>query len=115
MNSTISESYQYTWLETQWEDLYQDRNPLLVTGVLAFVMHELVYFGRFLPFLACDYIPYFQQYKIQQNKVNTSADIWKCVRQVLYQHFFFEAPLIFLFHPMASTIGMNITAPFPEW
>lgn len=115
MNSTITEPHQNTWLETQWEDLYRDRNALLVTGVLAFVMHELVYFGRFIPFLICDYVPYFHQYKIQQNKVNTTADYWKCIRQVLYQHFLFEGPLIFLFHPMASIIGMNVSTPFPEW
>jgi methylsterol monooxygenase len=116
MNATVvDQSYQLSWLETQWEELYKDRNPLLVTGVLAFVMHELVYFGRFLPFLICDYLPYFRQYKIQPDKVNTPADIWKCTKQVLFQHFFFEAPLIFFFHPMASMLGMNIAAPFPGW
>lgn len=118
MNSTLAatgEPYQLNWLENQWEQLYEGRNPLLVTGVVAFVMHELVYFGRFLPFLLCDFIPYFKQYKIQQNKVNTSADYWKCTKEVLYQHFLYEAPLIFLFHPAATYLGMNISAPFPEW
>ncbi|CAO3627895.1 unnamed protein product [Mucor hiemalis] len=116
MNSTmVADGHQFTWLENQWENLYEGRNPLWVTGILAFVMHEIVYFGRFLPFLACDYIPYFKQYKIQQNKVNTPEDIWKCTKQVLYQHFVFEGPLIFLFHPMATMLGMNIDAPFPEW
>lgn len=118
MNSTLAatgEPYQLSWLENQWEQLYEGRNPLLVTGTVAFVMHELVYFGRFLPFLLCDFIPYFKQYKIQQNKVNTSADYWKCTKEVLYQHFLYEAPLIFLFHPAATYLGMNISAPFPQW
>ena len=115
MNTTVVDTHQFSWLENQWEDLYEGRNPLLVTGVLAFVMHELVYFGRFLPFLACDYIPYFKQYKLQPDKVNTNADVWKCTKQVLYQHFLFEAPLIFFFHPMATMLGMNVAAPFPEW
>lgn len=114
MNATIPMD-QASWLEHQWQELYRDRNPLLVTGILAFTMHELVYFGRFIPFLICDFIPYFKQYKIQQNKVNTSADYWKCTKQVLYQHFLFEGPLIFLFHPMASLLGMNTDCPFPEW
>ncbi|KAG2191154.1 hypothetical protein INT46_001414 [Mucor plumbeus] len=116
MNSTLAgEPYQLNWLENQWEEIYKGRNPLLVTGTIAFVMHEIVYFGRFLPFLLCDFIPYFKQYKIQQNKVNTSADYWKCTKEVLYQHFLYEAPLIFFFHPMATFLGMNISAPFPQW
>lgn len=115
MNSTAIIGGGSSWLETQWEELYKDRNPLLVTGLLAFIMHEIVYFGRFLPFWACDYIPSFKQYKLQPSKVNTSADIWKCTKQVLYQHVLFEGPLIFLFHPMATMLGMNISTPFPEW
>jgi methylsterol monooxygenase len=68
MNSTMADipgGYQLGWLENQWEELYRGRNPLIVTGVLAFVMHEIVYFGRFVPFLICDFIPYFKKYKIQ--------------------------------------------------
>lgn len=114
MNSTVQVD-QFSWLEQQWQEAYRDRDPLVVTGIIAFVMHELVYFGRFIPFLICDFIPYFKQYKIQPNKVNTSADYWKCTKLVLYQHFLYEGPLIFLFHPMASLLGMNIDAPFPAW
>ncbi|ORX61498.1 sterol desaturase [Hesseltinella vesiculosa] len=95
--------------------MYEGRNPLLVTGIFAFVMHELVYFGRFVPFFICDFIPYFQQYKLQQNKENTSEDYWKCTRHVLFQHFFYEGPLILFFHPMAAIFGMHVSAPFPTW
>ncbi|SAM00218.1 hypothetical protein [Absidia glauca] len=104
-----------TWLETRWEDMYEGRNPLLVTGLFAFAMHELVYFGRFVPFLLCDFIPYFEQYKLQPKHVNTGDDYWKCTKHVLYQHFLYEGPLIFFFHPMATILGMNVAAPFPEW
>jgi methylsterol monooxygenase len=52
-------------IEHQWESLFEGRNPVLVTGVLAFTMHEFVYFGRFIPFLICDYVPSFNKYKIQ--------------------------------------------------
>jgi methylsterol monooxygenase len=65
-----------TWLETRWEDMYEGRNPLLVTGLFAFAMHELVYFGRFLPFLICDFIPYFEQYKLQPVSKRTRGTIW---------------------------------------
>jgi methylsterol monooxygenase len=33
---------------------------------MSFVMHELVYFGRALPWMIIDRIPYFKKYKIQE-------------------------------------------------
>jgi hypothetical protein len=32
---------------------------------MSFVMHEVVYFGRGLPWFIMSYIPYFDRYKIQ--------------------------------------------------
>jgi methylsterol monooxygenase len=32
---------------------------------MSFVMHEVVYFGRAVPWVIIDQIPYFNQYKIQ--------------------------------------------------
>lgn len=69
-NSTSS--VELNWLEAKWDGMYEGRNPLVVTGIFAFLMHELVYFGRFIPFLICDFIPYFQKYKLQQ--VNQNLD-----------------------------------------
>jgi methylsterol monooxygenase len=67
MNSTLTyDPSQLNWLETRWEQMYEGRNPLVVTGIFAFLMHEFVYFGRFIPFLICDFIPYFKQYKLQE-------------------------------------------------
>lgn len=41
------------------------QNDVLATGILSFVMHELVYFGRSIPWAIIDRIPYFNKYKIQ--------------------------------------------------
>jgi methylsterol monooxygenase len=40
-------------------------NDVLATGIMSFLMHELVYFGRSLPWIIIDCIPYFNKYKIQ--------------------------------------------------
>jgi len=40
-------------------------NDVLATGIMSFLMHELVYFGRSLPWMIIDRIPYFNKYKIQ--------------------------------------------------
>lgn len=42
------------------------QNDVLATGIMSFVMHECVYFGRSLPWIIIDMIPWFRRYKIQQ-------------------------------------------------
>lgn len=41
------------------------QNDTIATGIMSFVMHELVYFGRSLPWIIIDSIPYFNKYKLQ--------------------------------------------------
>lgn len=41
-------------------------NDVLATGIMSFVLHEVIYFGRSLPWIIIDAIPYFRKYKIQQ-------------------------------------------------
>jgi len=40
-------------------------NDVLATGIMSFAMHELVYFGRSLPWIIMDQIPSMNKYKIQ--------------------------------------------------
>lgn len=58
-----------SWAERNWVTLYEGRNEIVVTGMVAFVMHEVVYFGRYLPFFICDFIPAFQKYKLQPVRI----------------------------------------------
>ncbi len=41
------------------------QNDTIATGIMSFVMHEIVYFGRSLPWMIIDAIPFFNQYKLQ--------------------------------------------------
>ncbi|KFY58700.1 hypothetical protein V496_05998, partial [Pseudogymnoascus sp. VKM F-4515 (FW-2607)] len=41
------------------------QNDVLATGIMSFLMHEFVYFGRSLPWIIIDRMPYFNKYKIQ--------------------------------------------------
>ncbi|KAI9635254.1 uncharacterized protein MKK02DRAFT_24942 [Dioszegia hungarica] len=95
------------WLERTWASYYiWMGNPVLATGLLSFVIHEIVYFGRAIPWLVIDRMPYFRQWKLQENKTVTSAQIWKCTKVVLLTHFTCEFPLIYLFHPICCYFGM---------
>lgn len=40
-------------------------NDVLATGIMSFVMHEIVYFGRSIPWIIIDAIPYFNKWKLQ--------------------------------------------------
>ena len=131
-------------LERWWASYYiWWGNETVATGIMSFVMHEAVYFGRAIPWMAVDAIPWFQQWKLQpvslgpprsrgfeighmqvsvlradlQTKHVSPAQIAKCTRVVLLSHFFAEFPLIFAFHPICCYFGMmTYEVPFtPLW
>ena len=57
---------QLNYFERLWAAWYAFMgNDVLATGVMSFLMHELVYFGRSLPWLLIDQIPAMKRYKIQ--------------------------------------------------
>ena len=105
------------------------QNDVLATGIMSFVMHEVVYFGRSLPWIIIDRLRFFNKYKIQNQKVPTSQEQWKCAKLVLLSHFTVELPQIWyvivyversrfadfarFFHPMAQYFGLSTTVPFP--
>ena len=78
-------------------------------------MHEIVYFGRSLPWTIISYIPFFHKYKIQGQKIPTAQEQWQCAKLILITHFTVELPQIYLFHPMATYCGMDTGVPFPAW
>ncbi|KAH8681464.1 C-4 sterol methyl oxidase [Xylariales sp. PMI_506] len=90
------------------------QNDVLATGIMSFVMHEVVYFGRCLPWMIIDRIPYFNKYKIQNQKIPTLKEQWECASLVLLSHFTVELPQIWLFHPIATFFGMDYGVPFPS-
>jgi methylsterol monooxygenase len=83
---------------------------------MSFLLHELFYFGRCVPWIIVDSVPYFRKYKIQEAKVPTKAEMWKCTKYVLLTHFTIELPQIWGFHPLAEYFGMAThQVPFPKW
>lgn len=100
-------------LEQFWASWYiWIDNPVIATGLLSFLLHEvsaassvrwylltsnrskIVYFGRCVPWIIIDAIPYFQKWKLQPNKVPTPAEQWECTKQVLFSHFTIELPAV---------------------
>ncbi|KAK1766794.1 methylsterol monooxygenase [Phialemonium atrogriseum] len=107
-------SVQLNYAERLWAAWYLwMQNDTLATGIMSFVMHELVYFGRSLPWIIIDAIPAFNKYKIQNQKVPTWKEQWECAALVLLSHFTVELPQIWFFHPVATYFGMDYGVPFP--
>lgn len=106
-----------SWLERLWVSWYLwFGNPTIATGVMSFIFHELVYFGRCVPWVIIDAIPYFQRWKLQPEKVPTPQEQWECTKGVLFSHFAIELPAIWFFHPTAEAIGLAMhQVPFPSW
>lgn len=102
------------------------QNDVLATGIMSFLMHEIVYFGRSLPWLIIDHIPYFNKYKIQsvcnpwlqlnenpllilrQQKIPTAREQWNCAKLVLLSHFTVELPQIWCV-AIGSPLSLSIS------
>ncbi|KAH6895395.1 fatty acid hydroxylase superfamily-domain-containing protein [Thelonectria olida] len=105
---------QLNFLEKLWAAWYVwMANDTLATGIMSFILHELVYFGRCVPYMIMDKIPYFRRFKIQSQKVPTLKEQWDCAAIVLVSHFTAELPQIWFFHPIATYFGMDYGVPFP--
>ncbi|EJD00388.1 uncharacterized protein FOMMEDRAFT_159067 [Fomitiporia mediterranea MF3/22] len=108
---------QLNWFEHKWVQWYLSfKDPAIATGIMSFILHEVIYFGRCIPWIIVDAIPYFRRWKLQPNKIPTPAEQWECTKLVLFSHFTIELPQIWLFHPLAEALGMSTwQVPFPDW
>ncbi|KAI4664592.1 uncharacterized protein J4E79_002889 [Alternaria viburni] len=106
---------QLNYLEKMWMAWYQWMgNDVLATGIMSFVFHELFYFGRALPWIIIDCIPFFNRYKLQHQKIPTTWEQTQCAALVLLSHFTVELPQIWMFHPMCQYFGLQTSVPFPS-
>lgn len=94
---------------------YYLNNDLFATGLMIFLNHEIMYFGRCIPWMIIDSIPYFKKYKIQETKVPSKKEQWECLKSVLTSHFLVEVFPIWFFHPLCYKIGIAFQVPFPSW
>ncbi|KAJ3111075.1 C-4 sterol methyl oxidase [Phlyctochytrium bullatum] len=101
--------------EAAWLKLFENSTqPAVTLAIVLFIWHEIVYFGRFLPYMIMDRIPYFQKYKIQPTE-NTNAQIWKVTWHALKSQLFVQLPMMLTFHPTAIFLGMRfLEVPFPS-
>jgi len=93
-----------------WSWMWSLGPEWLVAGVATLILHEVVYFGMYIPYFLADFVPFLQKYKIQKTVSNDWALQWHCLKRVLFSHFVIEGPLVFLTHPIVSYRGMYMDA-----
>lgn len=115
--STVSQSSSsLSLLETYWAAWYHYmQNDVLATGLLFFLVYEVTYFGRSLPWYIIEKIPYFNKWKLQAEKTVSDKEQWECLKNLFISHFLVEAIPLWSFHPLAQKLGISITVPFPSW
>lgn len=103
-------------MEQYWAAWYSYmNNDVLATGLMFFLLHEITYFARCLPWFIIDQIPYFRRWKIQPTKIPSTKEQLYCLKSVLLSHFLVEAIPIWTFHPMCEKLGISVEVPFPHW
>lgn len=91
-------------------------NDVLATGIMSFTLHEVVYFGRSLPWIIIDCIPAFNKYKLQGQKIPTAWEQWQCALLVLLSHVTVELPQIwyvFFSLPENQHLSVSVSKAFP--
>ena len=102
-------------VEKLWASWYiYMKNDILATGLMIFILHELMYFGRCVPWMIVDHFNLFKQYKLQPDKYPSDKEQWECLKSVLKSHFLVEALPIWTFHPMCLQLGILYSVPFPS-
>ncbi|ODQ66655.1 C-4 methyl sterol oxidase, catalyzes the first of three steps required to remove two C-4 methyl grou [Nadsonia fulvescens var. elongata DSM 6958] len=115
--SYISEIHpQLSWFEKIWASYFAwFGDDIIATGVFIFVLHESMYFGRCIPWMIIDSMPFFSKWKIQEAKVISKKEQFACLKSVLLSHFLVEAIPIFGFYPICNYLGISLSVPFPSW
>jgi 4-alpha-methyl-delta7-sterol-4alpha-methyl oxidase len=101
-------------LEQGWSWLLDNFSEFQLHTLGTFIIHEVCYWGSYVPFLLLDAIPYFRRWKIQRDKVNDASTQWNCILGVLRNHFLLVLPLIIVTHPFFAWMGTRDELPLPS-
>lgn len=88
-----------------WAMLLERVSEWQLRTVVTFGVHELFYWGTFIPFWIADRIPYARRWKVQPESDNGAAAIAHCAWRVMLNHCCLVLPIIFVTHPLYQLMG----------
>lgn len=94
----------------------QNYTKFQIASFGSLIVHEFMYTAICLPGFLCQFMPFMQRFKIQQDKPETVDKQWKCFKLLLFNHFCIQLPLMFGMYPY--TMYFNIPYDWedmPRW
>jgi len=95
-------------------DWIGEDNHMYVIVIITFVAHVLMYHLLYIPFFLVEVSPFLLQYKIQRGRIPTNAMRWKCFKQVIWQQFTGQLPLIVWTPLLFKYVGNKYLGPLPS-
>jgi len=103
------------WIGIGYKYLLDNYTEFQIAWIGSFVLHEVAYFGAYIPWLIIDNIPYCRRYKIQVTEYNPPVKQWECFKKLMFAHVFVQFPLMAFFHIVAIEYGgMSMGMPLPS-
>jgi len=102
-----------TAIETAWGYMLNSYDRHTIVVWFTFFIHEIIYFGRYIPFYICDHVPALRKYKIQQDKSVSAEMYWRCLKGLAFSHIVVQLPMMLAFHSVVEKIGMKMALPLP--
>lgn len=93
-------------LASAWISMTQNFTKFQIAVFGSLIVHELMYFAICLPGFVCQFLPFMQKFKIQQDKPETVDKQWKCFRLLLFSHFCIQLPLMLGMFPFMQTFNI---------
>ncbi|KAI9332137.1 hypothetical protein DFJ73DRAFT_64024 [Zopfochytrium polystomum] len=97
-----------------WLRMFEN-NPYPDVTLAAFllILNDIVYYGRFVPYLVMDYLPFFQRYKIQGSRP-TPEQVFRVMKFVTISKLLVQFPMSIGFYGISVFLGFAIReVPFP--
>ncbi|KAA8496857.1 Methylsterol monooxygenase 2-2 [Porphyridium purpureum] len=85
-------------LQEAWGTLVENVPAWQLRSFGTFVLHEMFYWGSYLPFFVMDRTPYFHKWKIQDEKENDLPGQWQCFKAVMLNHMLVVFPIVMVSH-----------------
>lgn len=117
-----------TLLVRTWFRLTTSVSPVMLHTLFTFLIHEVAYWGAYVPYALMDRSVLFRRWKIQEGAYGYSSasrhaeklpkrdeeKFWRCLGYVALNHFCLVLPLVFVTHPMFEWLGTTHSLPLPS-
>jgi len=101
-----------------WKHMLDNYSEFAITAGGTFVVHEVLYFAAWIPWLLLDLVPGARRWKIQKPRATALEDtdqLWKCFKGIAWSHVVIELPMMMIFHFVVALMGFEIGMPLPGW